>query len=63
MADSRVCSKCNSNMVECSFESVPIFLKCLNPKLYESKSTFIIPYVCTKCGSVEFYAKNPEKLL
>jgi hypothetical protein len=49
-------------MVECSFESVPIFVKCANQKLYENKSTQIILYVCSKCGSIEFFAKNPEKL-
>jgi hypothetical protein len=50
-------------MVECSFESVPIFVKNAKQKLYENKSTQIIPYVCTKCGAIVFFAKNPEKLL
>lgn len=63
MADSKVCSICNSDMVECSFESVPIFVKNAKQKLYENKSTQIIPYVCTKCGAIVFFAKNPEKLL
>lgn len=63
MADSKVCSSCKSDMVECSFESVPIFVKSPNQKLYESKSTVIVPYVCKNCGRVEFFAKSPDKLI
>lgn len=63
MAELKKCSKCNGEMVQCSFESFPMNVKSISPKLYVNKTTEIIPYVCLNCGFTDFYAKDPNRLL
>lgn len=57
------CSKCDNEMVECSFDSYPVIVKSQNQKLYECKSSKVIPYVCVNCGHIEFYANSPQNLV
>lgn len=63
LSDLKRCPKCNSEMAQCVFESIPMNVKSVCQKLYVDKTTEIMPYVCIQCGYTEFYAKYPQKLI
>lgn len=62
-----ICSKCNTVMQESNLDSYGpfrIYKKTdkkglLGPKTSEMSDINI--FVCSSCGYIEFYAKNPEK--
>lgn len=60
-----ICPKCGNKLIKCSapgdsHEGIWILAQPI--KFLNNKSTYVIPYACTACGYVEWYAVEPEKL-
>lgn len=60
------CQKCTGEMVDCYVDEGMKGLLVKNPegdKLFSNKkNTTINPSVCIQCGSIEWYAENPQDL-
>jgi hypothetical protein len=60
-----ICPKCNSAQIKCAApadSNVGLQIVVQPIKFLNNKSTWVIPYACSNCGFVEWYAENPEKL-
>ena len=60
------CSKCDTEMFQANLTGNTLFPLLLTNKkkgVFESeKRSAVLCYVCPKCGYIELYAENPEKL-
>lgn len=55
-----VCPKCNGEMIQ-TYVEAPIFnLRKTPSKFLSSIASDILSCVCSECGYIEFYAKQPD---
>lgn len=58
MNHSKVCQKCNSEMIKGSEIGYFAIIEAANPNI--GKITKTNDYMCNKCGYIEIYAENPQ---
>jgi hypothetical protein len=58
----KICSKCESVMIESKLDSDPIRIYKADVKPNAKTMSNITPcYVCSNCGFLDFYVEEPEK--
>jgi hypothetical protein len=57
----KICSKCNSVMIESKLDSDPIRVYKADVKPNATTMSNITPYVCTSCGFIDLYVEDAGK--